>query len=82
MILRILFFVSGVFFSVSVFSQSVAEILMINPILHAIELIRMSLHEPYTVTGASPTYVLASAIVTCAIGGFLERYVRTRRRDE
>ena len=82
MILRILFFVSGVFFSVSVFSQSVGQILMINPILHAIELIRMSLHEPYAVTGVSPTYVLASAIVTCAIGGFLERYVRTRRRDE
>lgn len=82
MIMRILFFVSGVFFSVSVFSQSVAEILMLNPMLHAIELMRMSLHEPYAVTGVSPTYVLASAIVTCAIGGFLERYVRTRRRDE
>lgn len=82
MFLRILFFVSGVFFSVSVFSQSVADILMLNPMLHAIELIRMSLHEPYSVTGLSWTYVLASAIVTCGIGGYLERYVRTRRRDE
>ena len=80
--LRILFFVSGVFFSVSVFSQSVADILMLNPMLHAIELIRMSLHEPYNVTGLSWTYVLYSAIVTCAIGGYLERYVRARRRDE
>lgn len=80
--LRILFFVSGVFFSVSVFSQSVADILMLNPMLHAIELIRMSLHEPYNVTGLSWTYVLSSAIVTCTIGGYLERYVRARRRDE
>ena len=82
MILRILFFVSGIFFSISVFSQSVAEILMLNPMLHAIELMRMSLHEPYAVNGVSLAYVLASAIVTCAIGGYLERYVRTRRRDE
>lgn len=80
--LRILFFVSGVFFSVSVFSQSVADILMLNPMLHAIELIRMSLHEPYNVTGLSWTYVFASAIVTCTIGGYLERYVRARRRAE
>lgn len=80
--LRILFFVSGVFFSVSVFTQSVADILMLNPMLHAIELIRMSLHEPYNVTGLSWTYVLSSAIVTCTIGGYLERYVRARRRDE
>lgn len=82
MLLRILFFASGVFFSVSVFSQSVADVLMFNPMLHAIELIRVGLHEPYNVTGLSWMYVLASAIVTCAIGGYLERYVRTRRRDE
>ncbi len=82
MVLRILFFLSGVFFSVSVFSQSVSEFLLLNPILHAIELIRMSLHESYEVTGVSSTYVLMSTIVTCAIGGYLERYVRTRRRDE
>lgn len=82
MILRILFFTSGVFFSVSLFSQSVADILMLNPILNAIELLRMSLHEPYAVAGVSAMYVFACAVVTCAIGGYLERYVRTRRRDE
>lgn len=82
MILRIMFFVSGVFFSASIFSQSVADVLFLNPILHAIELIRMSLHEPYVVPGVSWTYVLASSVVTCAIGGYLERYVRSRRRDE
>lgn len=82
MILRIMFFVSGVFFSASIFSQSVADVLFLNPILHAIELIRMSLHEPYVVSGVSWTYVLVSSVVTCAIGGYLERYVRSRRRDE
>ena len=82
MVLRILFFLSGVFFSVSVFSQSVSEILLLNPILHAIELVRMSLHEPYAVTGVSSTYVFISTVMMCAVGGYLERYVRTRRRDE
>lgn len=82
MAFRILFFISGVFFSVSAFSQSVAEILLLNPILHAIELARMSLHSPYMVQGISWMYVLAFAVVSCGIGGYLERYVRTRRRDE
>lgn len=82
MVFRILFFGSGVFFSISVFSQSITDYLMLNPILQAIELLRMSLHEPYYVSGLSLGYVASFAVATCVIGGYLERYVRTRRRDE
>lgn len=82
MMLRILFFVSGVFYSVSVFSQSISEFLLLNPILHAIELFRMSLHAPYVVPGVSWKYVLACSVITCCLGCYMERYVRTRRRDE
>ena len=82
MILRILFFVSGVFFSISVFSQSVSEYLLWNPIMHAVELCREAMHAPYAVSGISLSYLCLSALTVCALGGFLERYVRSRRKDQ
>lgn len=51
MVLRIFFFLSGVFFSISAFKQDIAEILLLNPILQAVELMRMSLHDGYVVEG-------------------------------
>lgn len=82
MVLRIMFFATGIFFSVSVLSESVAEILLLNPVLQAIELLRISLYEPYEVPDLSLGYVASFAVASCAFGGCLERYVRTRRRDE
>lgn len=82
MILRILFFVSGVFFSISIFSQSVSEYLLWNPIMHAVELCREAMHAPYVVPGVSLSYLCLSALTTCALGGFLECYVRSRRMDQ
>lgn len=82
MIFRIIFFCSGVFFSISVFSQNVTDFLLLNPILQSIELLRVSLHEPYEVSGLSLGYVTSFAVASCVVGGYLERYVRSRRRDE
>lgn len=82
MIFRILFFVSGVFFSVDMFPQYIAEILMWNPILQAIELMRTSLHQGYTVTGLSFGYLVIVTVCSLGLGGFLERYVRSRRVDQ
>ena len=82
MIFRIIFFGSGVFFSISVFSQNVTDFLLLNPILQSIELLRVSLHEPYEVSGLSLGYVTSFAVASCVVGGYLERYVRSRRRDE
>ena len=81
MVLRILFFVSGVFFSISVFSQSVADCLLWNPVLHAVELCREALHAPYAVPGVSLTYFGLTTLTVCALGGFLERYVRSCRNN-
>lgn len=82
MIFRILFFVSGVFFSVDKFPQYIVEILMWNPILQAIELLRTSLHQGYTVTGLSFGYLTIFTVCSLGLGGFLERYVRSRRVDQ
>lgn len=81
MVLRVMFFVSGVFFSVSVFSQSLTTVLLFNPVLHAVELCREAMHAPYVVPSMSLTYLLLCTLTLCAIGGFLERYVRSRRRE-
>ena len=80
MVLRILFFVSGVFFSVSLFSQSLTSVLLWNPVLHAVELIREAMHAPYAIQGVSLSYLLLVTMSVCTIGGLLERYVRSRRR--
>ncbi len=82
MIFRILFFVSGVFFSVDMFPQYIAEILMWNPILQAIELMRTSMHQGYSVTGLSFGYLAIFTVCALGLGGFLERYVRSRRVDQ
>ena len=55
---------------------------MWNPILQAIELMRTSLHQGYTVTGLSFGYLVIFTVSSLGLGGFLERYVRSRRVDQ
>ena len=81
MVLRVGFFVSGVFFSVSAFKQDVAEILLWNPVFNAIELLRMSLYAAYKVDGVSLSYLSVSTIVALSFGMLFERYVRSRRKS-
>lgn len=82
MMLRIAFFISGVFFSISAFKQDVADLLLYNPAMQAIEMMRMSLHDGYVVDGLSFTYLAGVTLTTVVVGGFLERYVRSRRKDQ
>ena len=79
MVLRIMFFVSGVFFSIAIFSQSLTSILLWNPVLHAVELCREAMHAPYAIQGLNLQYLLLVTLMVCTIGGLLERYVRSRR---
>ena len=79
MVMRLLFFVSGVFFGVSAFSHRVAEILLLNPMFQATELMRESLHVAYRIEGLSPLYLAVCTLVCLVAGGFLERFVRTKR---
>ncbi len=81
MVLRVGFFISGVFFSVSAFKQDVTEILLWNPVLNAIELLRMSLYAAYKVDGVSLNYLLGATIISLSLGMLFERYVRARRKS-
>ena len=82
MVLRIGFFVSGVFFSIGSFRQDIAEILLYNPALQAVELMRVSLHDAYVVEGSSFPYLAGFTLVVLVLGALLERYVRSRRKEQ
>ena len=82
MALRILFFASGVFFSVSVFRYEIAQWLLYNPVMQLIEILRNGLHVSYITTGTSFYYVVAVTLVFLVVGGFLERYTLKRRLDK
>lgn len=79
MILRLLMFLSGVFFSINDFSANIAELLAYNPILQLIELTRKSLSFSYPDEGYSLIYLAEITLTLLSLGLLLERYVRTRR---
>ncbi len=78
MFMRILFFTSGIFFSVSYLSHAVGEFLMLNPIMQLIELIRMSLANGYVSMYADFWYVVQVTLCLLFLGLLLERYVRRK----
>lgn len=80
MVLRLLFFISGVFFTVQSFSDDIASILIYNPIYQFIDLLRCSMSFSYPRTDLSLIYVSVITLVVLSLGLLLERYVRTRRQ--
>lgn len=78
-VLRILFFLSGVFFSASTFSNEIAEILLYNPVFQLIEITRSSIYFGYPSDGCSYYYILSITLIFLSVGLLLERYVRSRR---
>ena len=78
MIMRILFFASGIFYSVSAFSHRVGDFLMLNPIMQLIELVRMALANGYVSLYADFWYVVQVTLGSLFFGLLLERYVRRR----
>ena len=78
MCLRILFFGSGVFFSVSQFPTRLREPLLLNPMMQIIEWQR----HGFSVSSAAPAYSVPYIAVWCLVslclGLLLERHVRGR----
>jgi len=78
MILRILFFASGVFFSVSMFSHKVGEWLLLNPIMQIIEMARTAMSQGYVSPYFDVEYLLFVNLVVLSTGLLLERFIRRR----
>lgn len=78
MVLRILFFASGIFFSVSAFPKSIADILLLNPVMQLIEMLRQSLSRGYVAPTYDYFYIVTFCVISLCLGGLLERYARKR----
>ncbi len=80
LMMRLLFFASGVFFSATSFTKDIADILSYNPILQLVELTRCAFSFSYPRDGLSLIYISAVSLSVLTLGLLLERYVRTRRQ--
>jgi capsular polysaccharide transport system permease protein len=76
MIMRVLFFTSGLFFSVEFAPVYVQEILYYNPLSHLIELLRLGLSEGYASHFVFLPYVVGFIFLCLALGLLLERLSR------
>lgn len=65
---RPLFFTSGLFFTADMMPESVRGIMLFNPLMHAIELIRTHFFVTFQSTGAYFLYPFAFGLVMLAIG--------------
>lgn len=73
---RLLYFTSGVFFVVDSMPKALREILLINPVLHIVELGRSTLYPHFNSSSASLDFVLWSVLVVLCIGMLLQKKLR------
>jgi capsular polysaccharide transport system permease protein len=78
MFIRPLYFLSGVFYSVSALPSSAQELLWLNPLAHAIELMREGLLSNYTAPGADLAYLAACAMLALVLGLALQAIGKER----
>lgn len=78
MFLRILFFASGVFFSVSSISSRVGSWLLYNPILQIIEMARTAMSKNYVSPYFSTDYLFFVILTLLTIGLLLQRFQSKR----
>ena len=64
MLRRVLFWTSGLFFSVALIPEHIRPWLLWNPLLHGIELIRHAITPTYPIPGISLTYLISWAGVS------------------
>jgi capsular polysaccharide transport system permease protein len=78
MIMRILFFTSGVFFSPAQMGGQFSDILYWNPILNCIEMARGAFVTWNIAENIKTSYVALLIFITLGVGLLLERFVRKR----
>jgi len=78
MVLRSLFFLSGIFYSVAVFPRAVRDLLLYNPVLLLIEMLRTGMSESYVSVDISIGYLLMFILTANVLGLLLERFARRR----
>ena len=82
MLMRLLFFTSGLFFSVEFAPVYVRDILFYNPMSHLIELLRNGMSEGYEMSFVFLPYVAGFILLVFSLGLLLERYSRQYLNEE
>ncbi len=77
-ILRVLFYISGVFFNVTSIPESLKSIFLLNPILHIVEMLRSSWFISYENHDFSYQYVLYISIYLTFIGLILLNFSKNK----
>jgi capsular polysaccharide transport system permease protein len=77
-LMRPLFWISGLFFTVEDLPPHARDLALINPVLHCVELVRSGWYHSYRAPHASPSYILMIALTLMFVGLLLERAVRHR----
>jgi capsular polysaccharide transport system permease protein len=81
MVLRVMFFTSGIFFSPMQMSERFGSFLLWNPVMNYIEAARSSFMHTKVHSIVKTDYVAAVTMSVFAFGLLLERYVRGRRES-
>lgn len=77
-LMRPLFWASGIFYVLGDLPKRGQQLLLYNPVLHAVELVRDGWFHEYDAPHASPTYVLGWALGLSWFGLLLERVARRK----
>lgn len=77
-LMRPLFWISGVFFTANQLPPRAREYLIWNPMLHVVEMIRDGFFDSYSAHHLSIAYPVMWAIICGAIGLHLQRYAQTQ----
>lgn len=78
MVMRVMFFVSGLFYSATTLPSYALKYIWYNPILQIVEWARVCLSRGYSTYSYSPFYLVSVTLFCLCFGLLLERYVRRR----
>ncbi len=81
MVMRIMFFTSGIFFSLDNMPAHVKDIIQWNPILQLIELSRSSFSTVFFADYVSYWYLISLTLVALVVGLIAERMTRHKMKD-
>ncbi len=78
MVMRVMFFVSGLFYSATTLPSYALKYIWYNPLLQIVEWARVCLSRGYSTFSYSPLYLVSVTLFCLCFGLLLEHYVRRR----